>query len=225
MTSPVGHPVAELLLQDQLAHELPYLLPSGRGRSLKVLREWPLREGRPDFIILSVNGAALRRFVQSGVEFSREADAQVAGLAAEGLEEFPSEIARRLGYSESYVRTMLRDLRSRGLNLRALHRDADVVARSVIVEVKVGRWWEAIRQTRRYRGLAHTTAIAVPAGAVPSARRDAGTYMDRTGTGLIAVQGDAATWVRRPRQRSGLSIGAGLWLAELARRHDQISSS
>lgn len=210
----MGVPVAELALHDALERDAAKLLPPGRGRELIVAREVPARSGRADILLLTVSRRALMRRMRLGIRFESEAEAKVA--ASYGLGDSTSaSIAQRLGVSRGYAQRVIAGLGRRSITTSVLRRTGHGVGDSLLIEAKMSRWQIAVAQARRYRTLAHQTAIAMPAAGLRTVDRS---YVSRVGLGLIAIDNGQATWVRRGRVRKNGSLASQLWLGEIGCR-------
>lgn len=206
--SSVGVPTHEVAVVSSVLNGLPRLFKPGRGRQLIILEEVELGVGRPDVLAIVANPAALARRANLGLRLRSLTEAQV--LAATLLE-------TPAGVSAGHRRSVTRDLRSRGWlesSNRRLASRTDVPF-AMIVEAKVSDWKCGLVQLARTRDFCTHSVLALPdhrLHLVPDP------MMGRHGFGLLARnEGGAVFWSREPRARS-VTLGASLWLTELAIR-------
>lgn len=103
----------------------------GRGYGLIVLDEVELGVGRPDVVILSLSGAALRAWIDRGLRLQNWTEARVLAGAIDPRE----RVSAAVGHE--HVRVIERRLRFRGWDGRALR---PAVREAYLLEAKVTDW-------------------------------------------------------------------------------------
>lgn len=204
---PVGVAKGEARLTRVVLSQPYALVRPGRGYGLMVLDEVELGVGRPDVVILSLSGAALRAWIDRGVRLRNWTEARVLAGAIDPRE----RVSAAVGYE--HVRAIQRRLRLRGWDGRALR---PAVREAYLLEAKVADWRSGLVQLTHRQQLFSHAALLVPTSVAPRVPR---TLLRWQGLGL-AVTDDAGAvrWSRRPTARR-LSLAAQLWLTELAVEH------
>lgn len=205
--SPIGIAKAEARLT-RVALSKPYeLVRPGRGYGLIVLDEVELGVGRPDVVILSLSGAALRAWIDRGLRLQNWTEARVLAGTIDPRE----RVSAAVGYE--HVRAIQRRLRFRGWDGRALR---PAVREAYLLEAKVTDWRTGLVQLTHRQLLFSHAALLLPESVAPRVPRP---LLRWHGLGLAVVDDDGEVrWSRRPVARR-LSLAAQLWLTELAVEH------
>ncbi len=212
----VGIARGELEIQDAIYQSASLLFPPGAGRSTFTMREVISRDGRIDVLILVASTRAVMWAAEHAIRFGTERQCQAAALSLhDNVASDTRFVASTLGVSRSHASSLLRSVEQLVDDERILLRQSQVIVGSLAVEAKVSDWIGGLRQTERYRGMVSQTSIGLPAqfvARVPTA------VTRQTGTGLIAVDDQSASWSRLPATRR-ISAGASMWLLELLLRN------
>lgn len=206
--SSVGVATHEIAVVRSVLRTLPELIRPGRGRRLIVLEEVELGLGRPDVMAIVVHPSSLTHRANLGLRLRSLTEAQV--LAATILD-------TPAGVSPGHRANIKRALRGRGWMTPAGRRLAlkTSVSSAMIVEAKVSDWKCGLVQLARTRDFCTHSVLALPDHRL---RLVPDRMMDRQGFGVLANDEEGSVrWCRQPRTRS-LTLGASLWLAELAIR-------
>lgn len=204
----MGVATHEVAVVRSVLRALPELIRPGRGRRLFILEEVELGLGRPDVMAIVAHPFSLTHRADLGLRLRSLTEAQV--LAATILD-VPA------GVSPGHRANIKRALSDRGWMAPASRRLAMTtsVSSAMIVEAKVSDWKCGLVQLARTRDYCTHSVLALPAHRL---RLVPDRIVDRQGFGLLANDEEGSVlWCRRPRTRS-LTLGASLWLTELAIR-------
>lgn len=209
--APVGVPKAERALTDALAEAASAVMSPGRGRRLIVLSEVELGMGRPDAVLLSTSPPSLTKRLQTGLRLRTLTEARVL------VDLFSRASGNGYGISTGHYRQVVRDLERRGWVTPEGRAEArkTTIAKSLLIEAKVGDWRGGVLQAIRNSRLFHATALLVPERLNAKIPRP---IIEQYALGLLLFDGDEIWWQRRGRERKPPHY-ANLWLAELAVRH------
>lgn len=209
--SPVGVPVQEQRLTEATVATAGDLLP-GYG-SLVVVREAAVGIGKPDLILMRVDleRLALRRSAGLRLRNYQEAVA---------LRAFREDRADDLALTKGYVRRLKRTLVDRGW-FELADRDT-VILHSLVIEAKLNDWRRAVGQLAQVRWAASLAALVVPHRLAP---RIPSSVLERRGMGIITVDDLGSTVWSRPSEPDVLPFELDGWLAELAIREIESSTS
>ena len=214
-TRAVGIPVDEVVITEAVIAQHRRLMPPGRGYQTFVLEQAQTTEGRPDIIFVVASPRSIRWYTRSVPRLKSKAECEVIStMMTQRLASTPSAVSARLGVSERYVASVMRDMQQRGMTVDVAERISKIVRNSLVIEAKVRDWRRAIWQAHRFSGMMDMVAIAMPKDA--KALIDSA-YLQRIGTGLLCVDGDKTEWSVRPAKLN-VSVGSRLWLTELVAR-------
>lgn len=198
----VGEPVHERVLTEALAREAGRLMPPGVGRSLYVLSEPEVGNGRPDAILLTISSSALSAFQRTGLRLPHATAARVLDVDMDDS---------GLGVSSSYARQVRGQLRTEGWSEAKVKASAHIVRDSLGVEAKMKDWRRAVRQLSRFRSSVNMSALLVPQDIEQAVDHKS---LDFYGAGLITLTTNGISW-SLPAQRRPLELARRLWLLEL----------
>lgn len=203
----VGVPGSELVLVRMATAFGRLVLPPGKGRSTIALSEVELGFGRPDVLLAAVSRRRLKSHLRSELRLASFLEARALA----------SVIERRqmTGITRHHALALQRRLAAKGWIAEVERGRPSLVADALLVEAKVADWRTGLIQLVRIRRLFPRCALLVPrtvAARVP--RR----ILDRHAIGLLALNWDSVSWVRRGRRRA-TNLAARLWLDELVLRH------
>ena len=172
-----------------------------------MLPEVDLGVGRPDILLLSASGKALKARARSGLRLTNLTEARILAALNNGAGS---------GHSLSHVRAVTARLQEAGWvrstgEVRPVRR---MIGDSLLVEAKVSDWRTGIQQLTRVRWASHSSVLLMP---IVSQQRVPRKTLRHNRLGLLVLDDRGLRWQLKPPRRS-LSWLADVWLTELAIR-------
>lgn len=201
---PVGVPIYEAVLVDNLKQAITKLFPPGSGRSTYVLSEPDIGSGRPDLVVLIISAHSVKKFMASGLRLSSYTAARSIDSSLS-----PSD----LGVTESYAASLRKRLPSH-LSRNDLTHLSLSVHEAIAIEAKMSDWRRATLQAARFQGLVDRAVLVMPnkkSENIPLST------LKRYDLGLLAAQGRQFEWKSSGRINM-TSESNRLWLLELLAR-------
>lgn len=198
---PVGVPIYEAILVDNLKQAITKLFPPGSGRSTYILSEPDIGRGRPDLVVLIISAHSVKKFMESGLRLS-------SYTAARSLDSSLSP--RDLGVTESYAASLRKKFPSH-LSRNDLKRLSRSVHESVAIEAKMSDWRRATLQAARFQGLVDRAVLVMPD---KKSENIPPSTLKRYDLGLLAADGRQFAWKSNGRTNITGEVNR-LWLLEL----------
>ena len=196
----MGVPRDEVPLVSTLLARVSGQYAVARGHARIVVEQAALPSGVPDILVIHASASSLRRLERSALRLRTPHEAATLARLFNGDE------------LTGHNRTQQRRLEEAGWLATAA--GPANVSEAIAYEVKVRDWQAGINQLTRYMKFTSRGALALPTEA---AKRIPRRFLQTNGIGLITIDEDRVTQVRKGRSRP-LSVAAQLWLAELAVR-------
>lgn len=205
VSSRVGEPLHERVLTDAVVKTAGQLMPPGPGRSVYVLSEPELGNGRPDIIMLAASSLAVKAFAQRGLRLPHSTAARVLD---------PDADFERLGVGPSYGRRLRAQLLATGWSTSLAAQAGNIVHASLGIEAKMKDWRRALRQVSRFRSSVGQSALLVPAAVAEKVNQ---TSLEFYRSGLLSMNDEGVAWSVPPIDQA-IDGSRRLWLLELLLR-------
>jgi len=208
----VGAPRAEAELTCAVVDQIGDLYRPGLGRSLFVVPEAALGQGRPDLVVLCASPSAMRAIARSSLRLP-------SFVAARAMD--PNVPVDRHSVTPKHVALLRRSLESQGWSASWLDRWSRSLYWSTTIEVKVRDWSRGVAQASRYGRFAHTTDLVIRERGLTAT---AESVIRKRGVGLV-VETENGLVRRAPSAARHPGRSEKAWLVELLLRSIEVGDA